>query len=437
MSEELSKYWLQQADAAYEEQHWQSALSAYEDTARLAPGCAQARLGAALSLLALNRPLEALHRLDSLTTREARFAAAVAELLLGRRTALTLFEASLTLGCRGLQPRLPAKALTRALHRLEEGLRLQPGNPAAWTFRGVLLEWLGCTSEAFGSLAAALEVEPGYAPAARLQDAWLTEALCLPAPRRSRREEPQEGPVALALEARPTWYSEHLLGDDAEALYARAVTYYTRESWEEALEYLRRVNMVDPEHLNACSLRFEVLIYLNRAAEARQEGYHLMDLLERHDRLNDAIEFGNRMFQLWPEEESLLCKHQLLFHRAGDVHNAARWTFELVRRHRFAQQINQASASLYWLLRTPISGGDRVRAELLLLAILLAAQRFEPALDRLEVLLAQWEASQLTGERSYSRRAGTVRRLLESAGAAGPRLGPLLERLETLRAASD
>jgi len=240
-----------------------------------------------------------------------------------------------------------------------------------------------------------------------------------------------------APEPRPAWYREHLHGDDAESLYASALSYYTRQSWDEALEYLRRVNLVDPEHLNACSLRFEVLLYLDQAADARQEGYHLMDLLERQNRLHEAVALGTRMFELWPDDERLVCKHQLLFHRAGDVQNAARWTFELVRRYRYAHQIDQASAALYWLLRTALSGADRVRAELLLLAILLASRRFEAALDRLEVLLAQWEASQLTGERSYGRRAGTVKRLLESAGTAGPRLGPLLARLETLRAASD
>lgn len=437
MSGDLSKYWLQQADAAYDEQDWESSLSAYQDTARLAPSEERAQLGVALSLLALNRPLEALRLLHRSNSREARFGAAVSELLLGRRTALTLFETLLPFGCRGLKPRLPAPALTRALHRLEEGLRLQPRNPAAWTFRGVLLEWLGCSSEAFGSLAAALRVEPGYTPAARLQDAWLAEALCLPAPHRARCEELQEALVVKNPEPRPVWYREHLLGDDAEALYSTALIHYTRQSWEEALEFLRRVNMVDPEHLHACSLRFEVLLYLDQAADARQEGYHLMDLLERNDRLGDAIALGTRMFELWPEDERLVCKHKLLFHRAGDAQNAARWTFELVRRYRYALKIDQASGALYWLLRTAVSGADRVRAELLLLAILLASQRFEAALDRLEVLLAQWEASQLTGERSYSRRAGTVKRLLESAGVAGPRLALLQARLETLRAASD
>ncbi len=436
MSEDLSIYWLQQADAAYEQQDWESALSAYDDTSRLAPSLEQARTGAAFALLALNRPDDALVRLHDLRSREGRFGAALAELLLGRRTALTLFETSLPLGCRGLTPPLPAPALTRALHRLEEGLRLQPRNPAAWTFRGVLLEWLGCTSEAFGSLAAALRVEPSYRPASSLQDVWLSEALCLPYPTRAHRQQLELVP-AQTPEARPAWYGEHLLGDDAEALYSCALIHYARQGWEEALDFLRRVNMVEPEHLNACSLRFEVLLYLNETAEARQEGFHVMDLLERHDRLSDAIALGGRMFELWPEDERLLCKHQLLYHRAGDAQNAARWTFELVRRHRYASQVSQASAALYWLLRTALSGADRVRAELLLLAILLASQRFDAALDRLEVLLAQWEASQLTGERSYKRRAGTVTRLLESAGAAGPRLGPLLARLETLKVAGD
>ena len=301
-------------------------------------------------------------------------------------------------------------------------LRPEKSRPSAvWTTRALVLRWLGRLPEAFACLAEALKGSGDYLPAtAQIRDHWITQRPSLPAPGETFQEvaespPPPEVESRTATDPRPAWYDQHLEGDDAESLYQRAEIEAHQQNWHEALEWLRRVALVDPFHLPAALLRFEVLLNLGEGHQAFQEGCAAMDMLENSEQLERARSLGERLAREFPQRARSFLKNVLLYHRCGDYAEVGRWGQKLMTHYRRNGKEDDALATLIWLARLPLETEDRVEIELQLAQAMVESGRADEAYRRLQVYLTQWQLESLVCQQNYLANEGRFEDLLKGA----------------------
>ncbi len=315
----------------------------------------------------------------------------------------------------GELPLPPPRALCFAL--LAE-LRPEKSRPASvWTARALVLRWLDRLPEAFACLAEALKGSGDYLPAtAQIRDHWISQRPSLPAPGQTFAEVAEVAPPVQRLEERrPAWYDQHLEGDDAEALYRRAEAEAYQQCWYEALEWLRRVNLVDPFHIPGALLRFEALLAVGEKQQAFQEGCAAMDLLENSDQLERARMVGARLAKEFPDRSRSYLKNLLLHHRDGNYKEVALWGQQLMANYKRTDKEHDALATLMWLARLPLETEDRVEVELQLAQAMVESGRADEARRRLQVYLTQWQLESLVSQQNYQSNQGRFEELLRGA----------------------
>ena len=240
---------------------------------------------------------------------------------------------------------------------------------AAAVYRALLHQTQGNASETFRTLG---QVTDYYLPAQLLRDKWMDGLLCLPLPKNSqgggsdgtRSEERKattlrghrpEDVVAKAVQI--------LLYPDIELLQGQCEEALRGGRHQEALEALRRMLFLDPQHTASLEKRWRLYLVLEETEAAKDDLFYLMDLYEREKQILACQRVAAQTLELFPDDERALLKMCFLQARLDCPTELALYGKKLLALCRKNELHERANSYRRWLLRQSLSLDDRADFE--------------------------------------------------------------------------
>ena len=227
-------------------------------------------------------------------------------------------------------------------------------------------------NDAPGTFNALGQVTDFYPPACLLRDKWMDGLLCLPLPRTEHRKDEQDSPFSpssakIFIDKNPNdavvTATNILLYPDIVSLERQCQAALDESRYLDALETLRRLLFLDPQHTPSLERRWRLLLKLDDPEAAKQDLYYLIDLYERKKQIIACQKAANTAIETFPEDERALLKMCFLQARLGAPTHLARHgrkLLDLCQRHGLSERHKSYKR---WLLRQALSLDDRTDFE--------------------------------------------------------------------------
>lgn len=260
-----------------------------------------------------------------------------------------------------------SRAVVRPALSILENYPFQNGTPeqgSAAIYRALLHQTQNDPSSAFRTLGGVTDF---YLPAQFLRDKWMDDLLCLPLPKKSTdktdiytRETSPTGTLANRnAEEVVAKAIQILLYPDLDILQQQCEEALREARYTDALETLRRILFLDPEHTAALEKRWRLYLLLEEHEAAKADLFYLMDLYEREKKILACQRIASQTIEAFPEDERALLKMCFLQARLECPTELAfygRKLLALCRRHGLHERGNSYRR---WLLRQTLSLDDR------------------------------------------------------------------------------
>jgi tetratricopeptide (TPR) repeat protein len=239
---------------------------------------------------------------------------------------------------------------------------------AAGVYRALLHQSQG---DAPGTFQVLGEVTEFYLPARLLRDRWMDDLLCLPLPKASQEElssvSAERGQGITLSQRRPEEIVARavqiLLYPDLETLQGHCTVALDEGRYLDALETLRRLLFLDPQHTPSLEKRWRLYLKLGEEESAKQDLFYLMDLYEREKKVRSCQRIAGQMVDLFPDDERALLKMCFLQARLGAPNHLARYGKKLLSLCQRQGLDERANSYRRWLLRQSLSLDDRTDFE--------------------------------------------------------------------------
>lgn len=242
---------------------------------------------------------------------------------------------------------------------------------AATLYTALLYRALGEAPAAFLSLSKVVDF---YPTAGLLRDQWLEETVCLPVPRQtdalpsppstnltgpSSDNQPKTAKQVLDRAARL------LLYPDQPTLERQCRQALDDKDWLHALEILRRLLFLNPEHTPSLERRWRVYMRLEAPERARSDLFALIELYEKSNQILACQRSAEKVVELFPDDERALLRMCFLQARLDAPLSLAQYgrrLLDLCTKH----SLNDRRESYRrWLLRQNLALDDRFEIEAL------------------------------------------------------------------------
>lgn len=245
-----------------------------------------------------------------------------------------------------------------------------PSLGAAGLYCALLYRALGDAPDAFIELSKVAEF---YPPADLVRDRWLEQVVCLPAP--SQEGGQPAGPLTSGASVRfspgPVGGPEMavqvaarlLLYPDPETLERQCRQALEAGAWNDALEILRRLLLLDPNHTPSLEKRWRLLLQLEAPEAAQADLFALVEIYEKESDVRACQQAAARMVELFPSDERVLLKMCFLQARLGAPLAVARYGRQLLRVCREQGLHDRHASYRRWLLRQNLALDDRQELE--------------------------------------------------------------------------
>lgn len=253
-----------------------------------------------------------------------------------------------------------------------QGYPFPPRSPvrgAAALYSALLFRALGDAPSAFIELS---KVADYYAPADLVRDRWLEEMVCLPAPATSQGESqlrasssyscPAVGPAG-GPEVAVQSAARLLLYPDTEILARQCKKALADSRWQDALEMLRRLLLLDPNHTASLEKRWRLHLQLGAPEAAKADLFALVDIYEQESDILACQQAAARMVELFADDERALLKMCFLQARLAAPLALARYGRMLLKVCREQELLDRYATYRLWLLRQNLSLDDRSHFE--------------------------------------------------------------------------
>lgn len=236
---------------------------------------------------------------------------------------------------------------------------------AAGLYTALLYRALGDAPNAFIELSKVAAFTP---MADLVRDRWLEEVVCLPAP--ASASTPTEIPARAAsatAETAPPGTAELavqsaarlLLYPDPQILERQCQEALAREQWLHALEILRRLLLLDPNHTSSLEKRWRLQLRLGAPEAARSDLFALVEIYERNAEVRACQQAAQHMVELFPDDERALLKMCFLQARLASPLALAHYGRQLLRICSEQGLHDRYASYRLWLLRQDLSLDDR------------------------------------------------------------------------------
>lgn len=219
-----------------------------------------------------------------------------------------------------------------------------------------------------GSFQALSLVTDFYPPARLLRDKWMDSLLCLPLPKGSQASEQeslqngnaeQAGFSSRRAEEVVALATQILLYPDLETLQSQCSLALDQGRYLDAMEVLRRILFLNPQHTQGLETRWRLHLKLEDAEAAKDDLFYLMDVYERDKQIIECQKIATRAIELFPEDERALLKMCFLQARLGAPTHLALYGRKLLSLCRRQGLHERANSYRRWLLRQRLSLDDR------------------------------------------------------------------------------
>jgi tetratricopeptide (TPR) repeat protein len=243
-----------------------------------------------------------------------------------------------------------------------------PRYGAACVYQALLHHTQNDNPESFRALG---KVTDFYAPARLLRDRWMDDLLCLPLPKNAgnpfddaARLINSENDFALRNPGEVVARAAHiLLYPDLETLQKQCARALEDGRYLDALEVLRRMLFLDPQHTQGLETRWRLHLKLEDTEAAKDDLFYLMDLYEKEKQIIACQKVANQAIELFPEDERALLKMCFLQARLGNPNHLAQYGRKLLRLCREQGLHERANSYRRWLLRQNLTLDDRFEFE--------------------------------------------------------------------------
>ena len=212
------------------------------------------------------------------------------------------------------------------------------------------------------------EVAAFYPLADLVRERWLEEVVCLPAPK-VRLEldsktldkpfsppEPELGTGALeAVECAV----KILLYPDVATLEKQSQKALAETRWLDALEILRRLLYLVPDHTSSLEKRWRLYLQLENLDAAKMDIFALVDIYEKNQSILKCLEVARTMVELFPNDERALLKMCFIQARLGYPIALATYGRRLLDLCLSKGLSDRFSTYRRWLLRQKLTLDDR------------------------------------------------------------------------------
>lgn len=267
-----------------------------------------------------------------------------------------------------------AASVVRPALRILEEYPFQPRSAklgAASLYQALLYQTQGDAPSSFRTLGM---VSDYYPPARLLRDQWMDGLLCLPLPKNEETLESKsfEGSSPKASSSSLSTVSPQdvvaraayiLLYPDVEVLEKQCHQALAQERYQDALEALRRLLFLDPQHKPSLEQRWRLFLTLQDPESAKQDMFYLMDLYEKEKMILACRKLAQKIVDLFPTDERALLKMCFLQARLGAAVELARYGRMLMALCQEQGLHDRAGSYRRWLLRQQLSLDDRADFE--------------------------------------------------------------------------
>ncbi len=241
---------------------------------------------------------------------------------------------------------------------------------AASVYQALLHQTQGDPPSAFQILG---QVSHYFTPARLLRDQWMDGLLCLPLPKSGERESPTQPAPGTSGQARTLAETSPgevvaraahiLLYPDIEVLETQCKRALASRRHQDALEALRRILFLDPQHTPSLEKRWRLFLLLQDPEQAKQDMYYLMDIYEKQKKIVACKAVAQEAVALFPHDERALLKMCFLQARLGASTELARYGRKLLALCHTLGLTDRAGSYRRWLLRQKLSLDDRADFE--------------------------------------------------------------------------
>lgn len=240
-----------------------------------------------------------------------------------------------------------------------------PASGAAGLYRALLYKGLGSRSAAFIELSRVVN----FYPLARvIRQYWLDQVACLPSPSQTKAEgrQAQLPPSkACRLEAAKALVSAAniLIYPDVEVLEKKCRLALAAKEWQEALELVRRILVLDPNHAPSLEARWRIALELGSSEQARSDLLTLVEIYEHSSQIIACQQVADQMTKLFPDDERALLRVCFLQARLAKPIELAHHGRKLLHLCREKGWHDRFASYRRWLLRQQLSLDDRAHFE--------------------------------------------------------------------------
>lgn len=239
---------------------------------------------------------------------------------------------------------------------------------AAAVYQALLHRCLGDLPASFLALA---QVTDYFAPAQLLRDLWMDGMLCLPLPKSGSTASPSE---PLEKTSEKTLHNVSvdevvaqaayiLLYPDVEVLERQCREALAENRHQDALETLRRILFLQPQHAPSLEKRWRLYLLLQDPEQAKHDMFYLMDIYEKDRKIKACRALAEEAVTLFPHDERALLKMCFLQARLGAVNALGRYGRKLLELCRAQGLHDRAGSYRRWLLRQQLNLDDRTEFE--------------------------------------------------------------------------
>jgi len=240
---------------------------------------------------------------------------------------------------------------------------------AAALYEALLHQSQGDVSSTFQALA---KVTDFYPPARLLRDTWMDDLLCLPLPKGqgiNQEAQAEAGSPDFATLTHRTVdeivqrAAQLLLYPDQEVLEEKCEEALREGRFLDALEALRRLLFLNPQHTPSLERRWRLYLELEEREAAKDDLFFLMDVYEREKQIVACQKVAAHAVTLFPEDERALLKMCFLQARLDSPNRLAQYGRRLLELCRAKGLHERGNSYRRWLLRQGLALDDRADFE--------------------------------------------------------------------------
>lgn len=233
---------------------------------------------------------------------------------------------------------------------------------AAGLYLALLYRTIDDNSNAFLELSKVVDF---YPLAELVREEWLEGTGCFPAPVGA---EPVRARVPLPPPSQPPGSSESavqaaarlLLYASPERLERQAHEALGEGRWSDALEFLRRLLTLDPEHTTGLEKRWRLHLRMGARENAQADLSDLVEIYEGRGRVLEAVEAAGNLVEQFGDQERVLLRMCFLQSRLANPVKLGQHGRLLLRLCQEQRLGDRFATYQRWLLRQQLSLDDRV-----------------------------------------------------------------------------